>query len=253
MRSMWILAAGTVVLAACGSNGGDVTGPPSSPTPPTSTPPVANFGATCTGLTCTFTDSSTASSNGGSIKTWAWKFGDDSTSSEQNPSHTYAAANTYNATLTVTDSAGVADSVTKPVTVTAPAATLACTNATAPGTPTTCSFTLPVAASVKAVSTDSVACEAHGDSFIFTAPVTDTLTVDGCFMPVGTQVELPSSPAGTVVTFAILGGLTQFMTAVQVSGQYPEWTLAVEDAVGSPFPPDFADMCVTLTVIPTAP
>jgi hypothetical protein len=29
-------------------------------------------------------------------------------------------------------------------------------------------------------------------------------------------------------------GLTQYMTAVQVSGQYPEWTLTVEDAVGAP-------------------
>jgi hypothetical protein len=41
------------------------------------------------------------------------------------------------------------------------------------------------------------------------------------------------------------------MTAVQVSGAYPEWTIAVEDAVGAPFPPDFADMTVTLTALPT--
>jgi hypothetical protein len=40
------------------------------------------------------------------------------------------------------------------------------------------------------------------------------------------------------------------MTAVQVSGQYPEWTLVGEDAVGAPFPTDFADMGVTLTVLP---
>ena len=40
------------------------------------------------------------------------------------------------------------------------------------------------------------------------------------------------------------------MTAVQVSGQYPEWTLSAEDAVGAPFPPDLADMTVTLTVLP---
>jgi len=242
MRSMWILAAGTIVLAACGSNGGNVTEPPGN------TPPVANFGVTCATLTCTFTDSSTSTQ--GSIKTWAWNFGDGNTSNEQNPVHTYAAAQTYNASLTVIDSAGVSDSVTKSVPVQAPTADLTCTNATAPGTPTTCTFTLPQAASVKAVSIDSVPCEAHGDSFIFTAPVTDTLTTDGCFMPLGTQVQLASQPAGTQVTFQILGGLTQYMTAVQVNGQYPEWTITVEDAVGAPFPPDFADMGVTLTVVP---
>ena len=81
----------------------------------------------------------------------------------------------------------------------------------------------------------------------------DTLTADGCFTPAGTQVQLASAPAGTQVTFEIKGGLTQYMRGVQVSGQYPEWTLAVEDAVGAPFPPDFADMGVKLTVLPTGP
>jgi PKD repeat protein len=246
MRSMWILAAGTLVLAACGSdNGGDVTGPP----PPTNTPPVANFGATCTGLSCTFSDSSHDAE--GSIKAWQWDFGDGSSSTDQNPVHDYATAQTYNATLTVTDSGGATNSVTKPVAPTAPTADLTCTDAATAGAPATCSFTLPQAAAIQAVMTDSIPCEAHGDSFVFTAPVVDTLTADGCFAPVGTQVQLAAAPAGTQVTFEIKSGLTQYMTAVQVSGQYPEWTLAVEDAVGAPFPPDFADMGVTLTVLPS--
>ena len=246
MRSMWFLTAGAVVLAACGSNnnGGDVTGPP----PPTNTPPAANFGVTCQELICTFSDSSTDAE--GSIKAWAWKFGDGGTATDQNPVHTYAAAQSYNATLTVTDSAGATDSVTKPVTPTAPTADLTCTNATAAGGATTCTFTLPQAAAVQATTTDSVPCQAHGDVLAFTAPVADTLTTDGCFAPVGTQVALPASPAGTVVTFEIVSGLTQYMSAVQVSGQYPAWTLAVEDAVGAPFPVDFADQSVTLTVLP---
>jgi PKD repeat protein len=244
MRSMWILAAGTVVLAACGGdNSGDVT------QPPTNTPPVANFGVTCAGLTCTFTDSSTDAE--GSIKAWQWDFGDGNSSNDQNPVHDYAAAQAYNATLTVTDSGGSTNSVTKPVTLEAPTADLTCTDAATPGAPATCSFTLPQAAAVQAVMTDSVPCQAHGDTFIFTAPVTDTLTADGCFAPAGTQVQLAAQPAGTQVTFQITSGLTQYMTAVQVSGQYPEWTLAVEDAVGAPFPPDFADMGVTLTVLPS--
>jgi PKD repeat protein len=243
MRSMWILAAGTLVLAACGgNNGGDVT-------QPTNTPPIANFGVNCTGLTCTFSDSSTDAE--GAIQAWKWDFGDGNSSTEQNPVHDYAAAQPYNATLTVTDAGGDTNSVTKPVTLEAPTADLTCTDAATPGTSATCSFTLPQAAAIQAVMTDSIPCQAHGDSFIFTAPVVDTLTADGCFAPAGTQVQLAAQPAGTQVTFQITSGLTQYMTSVQVSGQYPEWTLAVEDAVGAPFPPDFADMEVTLTVLPS--
>jgi PKD repeat protein len=201
MRSMWILAAGTVVLAACGSDNGsgDVTQPPTNT-------PVAKFGVTCATLTCTFTDSSTDAE--GSIKAWQWDFGDNTSSTEQNPVHTYAAAQPYNATLTVADSGGATNSVTHPVPVTAPTADLTCTDATMAGGPATCSFTLPQAAAVQVVSTDAIPCEAPGDSFIFTAPVVDTLTIDGCFMPVGTQVQLPSAPAGTEVTFEIRSGLT---------------------------------------------
>jgi len=244
MRSMWILAAGTLVLAACGNNnGGDVT------KPPTNTPPVAKFGVNCTGLTCTFSDSSTDAE--GAIQAWKWDFGYGNSSTDQNPVHDYAAAQPYNATLTVTDAGGDTNSVTKPVTLEAPTADLTCTDAATPGAPATCSFTLPQAAAIQAVTTDSIPCQAHGDSFIFTAPVVDTLTADGCFAPAGTQVQLAAQPAGTQVTFQITSGLTQYMTAVQVSGQYPEWTLAVEDAVGAPFPPDFADMGVTLTVLPS--
>jgi hypothetical protein len=154
--------------------------------------------------------------------------------------------------LTVTDSGGLTNSVTKPVVLTAPTATLTCTDAAAAGAPAICSFTLPQAAVVQAAITDSTICQAHGDSFVFTAPVADTLTADGCFAPVGTQVQLPSSPAGTQVTFQITSGLAQYMTAVQVSGQYPQWKLEVEDAVGAPFPPDFKDMGVTLTVLPSS-
>jgi PKD repeat protein len=233
-----------VVLAACGdSNGGDVNEPPAN------TPPVAKFGVSCEQLTCTFSDSSSDAE--GSIKTWLWDFGDGNSAPDQNPVHDYAAAQTYSATLTVTDSGGATNSVTKPVDVQAPTADLTCTNATVAGGAATCTLTLPQAAGIRAVSTDATPCEAEGDVFAFTAPVVDTLTADGCNAPVGTQVELAASPAGTQVTFEIKSGLTQYMTAVQVTGQYPEWNLAIEDAVGAPFPPDFADMAVTLTVLPS--
>ncbi|MBS0558328.1 MAG: PKD domain-containing protein [Proteobacteria bacterium] len=64
--------------------------------------PAANFTYTTNGLTATFTDTSTDS--GGTINAWSWTFGDSTTATTRNPSHTYAAAGTYSVTLTVTDS-----------------------------------------------------------------------------------------------------------------------------------------------------
>ncbi|OOG40238.1 PKD domain-containing protein [Rhodanobacter sp. C05] len=78
--------------------------------------PTANFSDTTSGLTATFTDSSTDS--GGTIGTYAWTFGDGSTSAVASPSHTYAAAGTYSVTETVTDSVdGKTSSKTASVTV----------------------------------------------------------------------------------------------------------------------------------------
>ncbi len=66
--------------------------------------PIASFTSDCDELTCDFTD--TTWEPDGSIATWAWDFGDGNVSSQQNPTHTYAAAGTYDVTLTVTDDAG---------------------------------------------------------------------------------------------------------------------------------------------------
>ncbi len=78
--------------------------------------PVANFSYTTSGLTANFTDSST--DNGGTLSAHAWTFGDSSTSTATNPSHTYAAAGTYSVTETVTDSVnGQTSSKTASVTV----------------------------------------------------------------------------------------------------------------------------------------
>jgi subtilase family serine protease len=78
-------------------------------------PPVANFGDTISGLTVNFTDSSTDSD--GSIASRSWNFGDSSTSTATNPSHTYAAAGTYSVALTVTDNGGATNTKTQSVTV----------------------------------------------------------------------------------------------------------------------------------------
>jgi xanthomonalisin len=84
-------------------------------TPPANVPPVANFGVTTSGLTATFTDSSTDSD--GTIASRSWNFGDSSTSTSANPSHTYAAAGTYSVSLTVTDNSGASNTKTSSVTV----------------------------------------------------------------------------------------------------------------------------------------
>jgi subtilisin family serine protease len=87
------------------------------PPPSENQPPSASFNYSCTGLTCQFTDTSTDSD--GTIAGWGWNFGDGASSTEQNPSHTYAASGTYTVALTVTDDGGATGTTSQPVTVTA--------------------------------------------------------------------------------------------------------------------------------------
>ena len=78
--------------------------------------PVCDYTYTTNALVATFTDVST--DPGGTIGSWAWNFGDGGTSTAQNPSHTFASANTYNVKLTITDSRnGKQSSATYAVTV----------------------------------------------------------------------------------------------------------------------------------------
>ncbi len=66
--------------------------------------PVANFSASstssCTGI-INFTDLST-----GTPTTWLWNFGDGTTSTQQNPVHTYTTNGTFTVTLTATNGFG---------------------------------------------------------------------------------------------------------------------------------------------------
>ena len=87
----------------------------SSTSSPYNSPPTAGFTSTANLLEVTFTDGSTDSD--GTVVAWDWDFGDGSTSTEQNPSHTYAAGGTYPVTLTVSDDDDATDEVTNSVTV----------------------------------------------------------------------------------------------------------------------------------------
>jgi subtilisin family serine protease len=95
-----------------GSDGGG-----EDPTP--NQPPVASFSFTTSGLTANFVGSASYDPEG-SIAGYAWTFGDGSTSTVVNPSHTYSAAGTYTVALTVTDDKGATGTTSKNVTVLAP-------------------------------------------------------------------------------------------------------------------------------------
>jgi PKD repeat protein len=70
----------------------------------TNTAPNVSFSQMCTGLSCRFTDLSTDSD--GTMAGWRWTFGNGTSSTNANPSRTYASAGTYTVTLRVTDNAG---------------------------------------------------------------------------------------------------------------------------------------------------
>ncbi len=82
-------------------------------------PPTANFtyspSSPQANETISFTDQS--SDPDGSVVSWSWAFGDGSTSTLQNPTHSYGVDGSYNVTLTVTDNGGATDSITKTITV----------------------------------------------------------------------------------------------------------------------------------------
>ncbi len=65
----------------------------------------------CAPLTVNFTDSSTVLAPG-TITGWTWDFGDNNTSTQQSPSHTYTTPGVYTVILTATTSAGCTQTIT---------------------------------------------------------------------------------------------------------------------------------------------
>ncbi len=81
------------------------------PSAPSNQPPRAAFDIDCRDLACTFTDRS--DDEDGSIQSRHWDFGDGATSTQENPSHTYASPGRYDVVLTVTDDDGATDDQTR--------------------------------------------------------------------------------------------------------------------------------------------
>ena len=82
--------------------------------PPPNYAPDANFSTAISGLRVSFTDKSTDDSG---VVSRNWAFGDGSTSTATNPSHTYTTDGSYQVSLTVADAQGLTDSITSTVTV----------------------------------------------------------------------------------------------------------------------------------------
>jgi hypothetical protein len=115
--------------------------------------PVASAGPNRTVAVATpvsFTGSAT-SSDGATITSYSWSFGDLTTSSGVTVSHSYAAAGNFVATLTVSDSFGATSSATATVTVTNPI-TLS-VNLSSPANGSTIANTINMSATASATAT----------------------------------------------------------------------------------------------------
>lgn len=80
------------------------------------TPPTAAFTSSSAGLDASFNGTGSSDAEG-PIASYAWDFGDSTTGTGANATHTYAAPGTYNVKLTVTDAGGSTASSTSPITV----------------------------------------------------------------------------------------------------------------------------------------
>ncbi|MFT5521025.1 MAG: serine protease [Enterobacterales bacterium] len=101
------VAANNTLSSRCGDGGGDPVG---------NTPPVASFTADCTLLSCDF-NAVLSSDPDGSIATYDWNFGDNTTGTGVEASKTYQANGPYTVTLTVTDDDGATGTSSQTVSV----------------------------------------------------------------------------------------------------------------------------------------
>jgi PKD repeat protein len=207
--------------------------------------PVAGFFATCSALRCDFSDSST---DDGTIVSWNWDFGNQAGSSVKDPFTVYQNAGTYPVKLTVTDDKGVSSATTKNVDPKAQIVTsLSCVDGSAPGGFVACTLKLEQEAGFMVVL-DRSSCEAHGNIFRTTAPISGTLTDDGCYEKAGKQLVFAGPfAAGTEIGAEVVAPRLANPPRLKVTGEYPVWTLTYEDGYDN----DYDDLQLTLTALPT--
>jgi PKD repeat protein len=217
--------------------------------------PTAAFTVSCSALDCTVIDASTDAAPG-TITAWHWDFGDTQTADVQSPpAHHYDvdASTPFTVTLTVTDNDGLTGTATQTFNV-SPAAGLVCNGQA-------CTLDLPQASTV-VVTLVSHDCEIHGNSFVLTAPVEETLFSDGCYDPVSPD-PAASHPlnggaafdAGTQLAAEVRSGFTGTTSPqLQVTGDYATgWTLSYDDGFVGPGEPDFNDLIITVVATPSGP
>jgi PKD repeat protein len=179
-----------------------------------STPLTASAAASPTTGNAPLSVNFTGSATGGTAPyTYGWNFGDGSTSTAQNPSHTYGSAGTYTATLTVADSSSPAKTATSTVTLTVsavgnPLAASAAANPTSGQIPLAVAFTGTATGGTPAYSYswnfgDGSTSTAQNPSHTYSSAgtYTATLTVTDSSSPAKTassSVTITASPiAGT--------------------------------------------------------
>jgi len=206
--------------------------------------PTASFSHNCSALRCNFTD---ASKDDGEIVSWNWNFG-TAGSAQASPFYIYSTPGSYAVSLTVTDNEGATSTTTKNVEPKAPVVTsLTCAQGTAPGGFVACTLDLQQEAGFRIVLNSS-SCEAHGNIFRLTSPVEGTLTEDGCYEQIGKELVFSGPfPAGTKIAAEVVAPLLANRPLLEVSGEYPVWTLTYEDGGDA----DFNDLQLTLTAIPS--
>jgi PKD repeat protein len=238
--------------------------------PPGNTPPTAAFtfdANACRTGTCAFTSTSTDAD--GTIASYAWNFGEPAsgaanTSTEQNPTHTYAPvtqSTQFTVTLTVTDDDGAASAAaTQTVTIEPPPQQLCVVS----GKTVDCSLDLTQSASLTftVISRD---CELGANQLHVTQPLpAKTVFFNGCSAPVNQPIVIMGEggqpriyPAGAVqVRFtqgnADPGDPVPGFPAIRLEGSFPNWTLNIDDG-GNPTAqgePDFDDIVVRVQATP---
>ena len=146
--------------------------------------PVASFTQSCTDLVCTF-DASASSDPDGTIASYSWKFGDNSTGDGQVVQHTYTGTGSYPVELTVTDNSGGTTASTQNVAVTGPqqASPISFVDR-ATATANASSVALTVPATVEA-----------GDTMVLTGALSSTTSVTG---PAGWTAVSDPAPTGVL-------------------------------------------------------